>query len=744
MIRTRTHARRLAAAAVTVVLAATGGALTALPATAAPLAAQEERETSVPYPKGYAELLGGGTAGFFTTLQYEVSWTSYATGLTKKLPLVPGQGYAIGVSDVVVATADGTASLTEARELTLHDVASGAQPYTVDLDALAEDGEQYLYRGAVGRTLVVAVKKADGTVEGRLVTAGPDGPTWRPVTGLPADHRGFRVEHTTAGSAVLVVVAGPEGAVRYTRSVLDVPSGAVTDDFPRENANNSSPVSVSATHAAWPDPADPSHVAVAARGTGGTGPVRRTAVAAYHPYALLDGWLVHGSITRPSTNTSGGSPLRAERADGTGEPVRVLDTMGWLVPGPDGSLLARGGSVEHGEGLYRITVGADGLPVAELVASTGEPTVLVYGGADVPASIDLDRVKGADFRWKLAGRTLNTRVTITRTDGPRSEEPVVIRDLGPMGSDAVGFRWNGEDFGTPGRPAEAGTYTWTFEADQFNHLNEVRATGTFTVRRTPGPHDFDGNGAPELLVRDAGGRARALDLVPDPAAGVPTAPREAVFGTGWQAFDRLESVGDVAGTRLADVVARDTSGVLWLYQGAGDLAQPLRPRVRVGGGWNAYDRLAGGSDLTGDGRADLVATDKTGVLWLYPATGNAGAPFSARKRIGGGWGIYNEIAATGNIGGAGSGDLVARDTAGVLWLYLGKGDGTFAARTRIGAGWGGFRDLVGIGDADGDGRADLLAGDGYQVSHYRGTGDWKAPFAAGRRTELTTGHDQLF
>ncbi|MGW6537170.1 FG-GAP repeat domain-containing protein [Streptomyces sp. NPDC055051] len=592
-----------------------------------------------------------------------------------------------------------------------------------------------LYRGAVGATLVVAVKKADGTVEGRLVTAGPNGTEQRPVTGLPVDHRAFRVEHTTADSAVLVVTAGPQDAVRYTRSVLDVPSGAVTDDFPRENAYNSPPVSVSATHAAWPDPADPSHVTVAARGTGGTGTVRRTAVATYHPYALLGGWLVHGSQTLPLTSGAGG-PLRAERADGSGEPVRVLDSMGWLVPGPDGSLLARGGSVEHGEGLYRITLGAEGLPVAELVASTGEPTVLVYGGAEVPAVIDLDRQPGADLVWKLAGRTAYTRLTITRTSGPHYEEPVVIRDLDPMGSDAFRFRWNGEDFGTPGRPAEAGTYTWKFEAEQFNHLNDVRDTGTFTVRRTPGLHDFDGNGAPELLVRESGGRAKALDLVFDRAAGEPVSPREAVFGTDWRAFDRLESVGDVAGTRLADVVARDTSGVLWLYQGAGSLTQPLRPRVRVGGGWNVYDRLAGGSDLTGDGRADLVATDRAGVLWLYPGTGNASAPFSARKRVGGGWGVYNEVSAVGNLAGGPAGDLLARDTSGVLWLYLGKGDGTFAARTRIGAGWGGFRDLVGIGDADGDGRADLMATGTTGVTFYAGTGNWKAPLKAGAKTDV--------
>ncbi|MGJ7420712.1 FG-GAP repeat domain-containing protein, partial [Streptomyces cinereoruber] len=104
----------------------------------------------------------------------------------------------------------------------------------------------------------------------------------------------------------------------------------------------------------------------------------------------------------------------------------------------------------------------------------------------------------------------------------------------------------------------------------------------------------------------------------------------------------------------------------------------------VGGGWQVYDRLAGGSDLNGDGRADLVATDKAGDLWLYKGTGNASAPFAARTKIGFGWGIYNQITAVGNIAGAAAGDLVARDKDGVLWLYLGKGDGTFAARTKIG------------------------------------------------------------
>ncbi|MFJ5709542.1 FG-GAP repeat domain-containing protein [Streptomyces sp. NPDC093105] len=745
MIHARPNGGRIAAAALTVALAAAGVTAPAFAAPGASYAAEDQQSTTVPYPKGYVELLGGGEKGFFTRFRYTVSWTSYATGVSQVVHDAPtGDRYVVGASDVLV-TGNHSTSLAEARVFTVRDLASGAQPYVVDLDALAEDGERYVYRGAVGGTLVTHLKKADGTVEGRLVTPGPDGPQQRPVAGLPTDIRGFRVTETTAGTAALVVVAGPEDAPRYTRSVLDVASGTVTDDFPRANPYNSPPVSVSASHVAWVDETAPTRVAVAARGTGGTGPVRTTGVAAFDPYALLGGWLVHGGITRPETISTGGA-LMAERADGSGTPVRVLDTMGWLVPGPGGSLMARGGSVEHGEGLYRITLDPAGLPVAELVASTGEPSVLVYGGAEVPATIDLSRTKSELFRWKLAGRIGNARVTITRMDGPLGDEPVVIGNLVPMGPDGIGFTWKGEDFNTPGRPAEAGRYSWKFEARQFSGLGEpVSAYGTFTVHRALGLHDFDGNGSPELLTR-TGGRAKAVDLVLDPATSAPFAFQEAAFGGDfdWAAYDRLESVGDVAGSRLADVVARDRSGVLWLHQGAGDLRQPLRQRVRIGGGWNTYDKLAGGSDLTGDGRADLVATDRAGVLWLYAGTGNASAPFTTRKRVGGGWGIYNDLTATGNLGGARAGDLVARDRYGVLWLYLGKGDGTFAQRVRIGGGWGVFRQLVGIGDANGDGRQDLLASDGSVDFFYAGTGDWRAPFRAPLRTGLAPGATERF
>ncbi|MHA4777065.1 FG-GAP repeat domain-containing protein [Streptomyces sp. MSC1_001] len=83
--------------------------------------------------------------------------------------------------------------------------------------------------------------------------------------------------------------------------------------------------------------------------------------------------------------------------------------------------------------------------------------------------------------------------------------------------------------------------------------------------------------------------------------------------------------------------------------------------------------------------------------------------------------------------GGAAGDLVARDTSGVLCLRLGKGDGTFAPRTRIGGGWNMFGHLVGAGDVDGDGRPDLIGYGAEGTYLYRATGGWETPF-----TRVTT------
>ncbi|MFD4259298.1 trypsin-like serine protease [Streptomyces sp. NPDC058534] len=161
-------------------------------------------------------------------------------------------------------------------------------------------------------------------------------------------------------------------------------------------------------------------------------------------------------------------------------------------------------------------------------------------------------------------------------------------------------------------------------------------------------------------------------------------------GGGWNAMADLRVPGDLSGDALPDLVAKDKSGVLWLYPGKGNGL--FGTRARVGGGWAKYT-ITGKGDYNRDGRPDLLARDGSGVLWLYPGTGKAAKALGTRVRVGGGWSVYNAFATAGDVTGDGRSDLLARDRSGVLWLYKGTGgtgSATFKARVRVGGGWGAF------------------------------------------------------
>ncbi|MGW3860620.1 trypsin-like serine protease [Streptomyces sp. NPDC005047] len=161
-------------------------------------------------------------------------------------------------------------------------------------------------------------------------------------------------------------------------------------------------------------------------------------------------------------------------------------------------------------------------------------------------------------------------------------------------------------------------------------------------------------------------------------------------GGGWNAMADIRVPGDLSGDALPDLVAKDKAGVLWLYPGKGNGL--FGTRARIGGGWTSYT-ITGKGDYNRDGRSDLLARDGSGVLWMYPGTGKAATALGARVRVGGGWSAYNALATAGDVTGDGRPDLLARDTSGVLWLYKGTGStgsATFKARVKVGGGWGAF------------------------------------------------------
>lgn len=198
---------------------------------------------------------------------------------------------------------------------------------------------------------------------------------------------------------------------------------------------------------------------------------------------------------------------------------------------------------------------------------------------------------------------------------------------------------------------------------------------------TPGDLDPDLPG-PEVLTLSTTGDLSLWDHTALPS-GNPV-----WTGKGWQAYNKLVGVGDISGDGIPDLLARTYTGDLYLFRGTGDGTAPFAARVKIGYGFGIYDQLIGGGDLTATGHQTLVARDLAGDLWLYDTTGNPASPLKARVKIGYGWNIYNQLIGLGDELNA-HGQILGRTPTGDLYFYSGKGvaGGQLTSRVLVGSYW---------------------------------------------------------
>ncbi|MGY1452189.1 FG-GAP repeat domain-containing protein [Streptomyces sp. SS8] len=200
--------------------------------------------------------------------------------------------------------------------------------------------------------------------------------------------------------------------------------------------------------------------------------------------------------------------------------------------------------------------------------------------------------------------------------------------------------------------------------------------------------DLDGDRCNDLLVRMPDGELRGYR----PECGEAVAPDTpyTALGTGWGAYDMLTSPGDLTGDGRADLLARRTStGDIHLFAAKADGTLAAGRKIRSG--WT-YTKIVGVGDLNGDGHGDLLAHRKDGALFRYDGTGTG--LLKSRVQLSAKWGLsYDTVVGVGDITGDGHADIVVRNTDGVLYRNHGKGDGTFRGRQQIGTGWGGYKGL---------------------------------------------------
>ncbi|MER6919726.1 FG-GAP repeat domain-containing protein [Streptomyces spiralis] len=262
-------------------------------------------------------------------------------------------------------------------------------------------------------------------------------------------------------------------------------------------------------------------------------------------------------------------------------------------------------------------------------------------------------------------------------------------------------------FGAGGNPAYGKSRIQALGTDGKFYTYQSLGNGLLAPRRqAPSPYQCNvshGVGTKMFTLASDTGLDNRPDMLAVCKDGVLTSGSDGQYtiGKGWGIYNTLVGPGDLTGDGKGDLLARDTSGYLYLYRSTTEQFPPSVPvfasRVKVGSGWGVYDRIVGAGDYTGDGRADIVARTSAGDLYLYAGTGSTSAPFKPRLKVGPGWQIYSKLAAIGDVDGDGRGDLLAADRSGNLYRYsstgVATGSGAFRARVLIGGGWNIYREL---------------------------------------------------
>ncbi|MBK9101597.1 MAG: SpoIID/LytB domain-containing protein [Austwickia sp.] len=155
----------------------------------------------------------------------------------------------------------------------------------------------------------------------------------------------------------------------------------------------------------------------------------------------------------------------------------------------------------------------------------------------------------------------------------------------------------------------------------------VIGTGAAQYRSITGAGDFTGDGRVDLAAVDAQGRLLVLPQTTQLRIGKPV-PIASLGG-----LTKVTAVGDFDNDRRADLAVIDAAGTMLLVRGNGRGAS-LGTR-QFGRGWSSFLDVWSPGDLTGDGRADVLALKSNGVLYRY-ITG-ARTNLGSGRAISSGW-----------------------------------------------------------------------------------------------------------
>lgn len=242
----------------------------------------------------------------------------------------------------------------------------------------------------------------------------------------------------------------------------------------------------------------------------------------------------------------------------------------------------------------------------------------------------------------------------------------------------------------------AGDGMWATEVSYATSLASGTAVGPMfgdeaaaqRIGATTTPFDFDDNGRADVVTT---GIAHATIYLAETGNNL-RAETDTMLGSGW----RIDAMGDVNGDRKTDFILRNDEGAIYLWQMSG---RSIASGRAIGPGTlSAADKVLGSADLDGDKQAEVLY-QKNGAVMVENLASHSYA-IIAQPVVG------QVVTVIADLDGDGKNDLVWTDRSGGMSITLMNGSQVSATRTfdPLESGWR----IAGGADLTGDDKADLL------------------------------------